>query len=77
VPLSEVHRMPLIVFDDELSRSPFPVTHAVSLHVLHQVNPISLQRLCRSRGIVRFKVEVEVCPLIHELDGGVLLVYQF
>ena len=47
------------------------------MHVLHQVNSISFQRVCRSRGIVRFKVEREVFPLIHELDRGVLLVYEF
>ena len=69
---AKVQRMPLIVFDDELSRSP-----ASLMNVLHQVNPISLQRICRSRGIVRYKVEVEVFSLIHELDRGVLLVYEF
>ena len=41
------------------------------------MNSISLQRVCRSRGIVRFKLEVEVFPLIHELDRWVLLVYEF
>jgi hypothetical protein len=64
--------MPLIVFDDELYRSPGSL-----MHVFHQLNPISLQRICRSRGIVRLKVEVEVFPPIHELDRGVLLVYEF
>jgi hypothetical protein len=33
---AEVQRMPLIVFDDELSRSP-----AGLMNVFHQVNPIS------------------------------------
>ena len=69
---AEVQRMPLIVFDDELSCSPGGL-----VHVLHKANPISLQRVCRRHGIVRFKVEVEVFALIYELDGGVLLVYEF
>ena len=60
--------MPLIVIDDELFRSPGGL-----MHFLHQLNPISFQRICRSCSIVSFKVEVEVFPLIHELDSGVLL----
>ena len=64
--------MPLIVIDDELFRSPGGL-----MHFLHQLNPISFQRICRSCSIVSFKVEVEVFPLIHELDSGVLLVYEF
>ncbi len=64
--------MPLIVFDDELSGSPGSL-----MYVLHKANPISLQRVCRGRGIVCFQIEVEVFALIHKLDRGILLVYAF
>src|SRR5436190_20613289 len=64
--------MPLIVIDDELFRSPGGL-----MHFLHQLNPISFQRVCRSGGIGRFKVEVEVFSLSHELNSGILLVYEF
>jgi hypothetical protein len=70
--LTEVQGMPLIVFDNELLRSP-----SGHMHVLYQMNSISLQRVCRGRGIVRFQIEVEVFPLIHELDRGILFVYKF
>src|SRR5258708_38055897 len=70
--LSEIKGMPLVIFDYNLSRSPGGL-----MHFLIQVNPISLQRVCRGRGIVRFEVEMEVIPVIHELDRGVLLVCEF
>lgn len=44
------------------------------MHVLYQGNSIFPQGFCRSRSIVGFKVEVEVAPLVHELDRGVPLV---
>ena len=47
------------------------------MHVLHQVNPIPLQRVCRSRGIVSIKVEVEMFALIYKLDRWALLAYEF
>ncbi len=46
------------------------------MHVLHKANSTSLQRVCRGRGIVYFKIEVEVLALIHKVDRGVLLVYE-
>jgi hypothetical protein len=64
--------MPLVVFDDELSRSPGGL-----MQVLHKANPILLQRVCRGLDIVCFKIEVKVFALIHKLDRGVLLVYEF
>jgi hypothetical protein len=68
----EVQGMPLIVFDDELFCSPGGL-----VHVLHKANPISLQRVCRSSGIVCFKIEVKVFALIYEFDRGILLVHEF
>ena len=47
------------------------------MHVLHKATPISLQRVRGARGIVCFKIEVEVFAPIHKLDGGVLLVHEF
>ena len=59
--------MPLIVFDDELACSPGRL-----VHVLHKAHTVSLQRGRRGRGIVRFKVEVEVFAFVYELDRGIL-----
>ena len=64
--------MPLIVFDDELSRSPGGL-----VHVFHEAHPVSLQRVRHGRDVVCFKIKVEVSALIHELDRGVLLVDEF
>jgi len=47
------------------------------MQVLHKANPILPQRVCRGLDIVCFKIEVKVFALIHKLDRGVLLVYEF
>ena len=63
--------MPLIVFDDELACSPRRL-----VHLLHKAHSVFLQRGRRGRGIVGFKVKVEVFAFVHELDRGILLVYE-
>ena len=46
------------------------------IHVLHEANPISLQCVGRGRGIVCFKIEMEVPAPIHKLYSGVFLIHE-
>jgi hypothetical protein len=51
---TEVQGMSSIVFDNEVS-----CPQTVSRTSFNKANPISLQRICRGRDVVYFKIEME------------------
>src|ERR1700682_4885398 len=69
--LTEVQGVPLVVPDGELCRSPGGL-----VRVLHEEDALLLERVGRSPGIVRFKIEVKVLAPVYNPDRGVLLVRE-
>src|SRR6266508_2645877 len=67
--LTKIQRVALIVLEGELSRAPRRI-----VHVSHQSHSVSLQRVGGGPHVIRPEIEVEVIPLVHELDRRVLLV---
>lgn len=67
-----MQRMPLIILDDELARSPRGL-----MNVPVQMHPVSPQRVRNRRHIVGFEVQVEMIALLHKRDKWILLVDQF
>src|SRR5688572_11717243 len=67
-----MQRMPLIILDDELARSPRGL-----MNVRVQMHPVSPQRVRNRRHIVGFEVQVEMIALLHKRDKWILLVDQF
>src|SRR5260370_25460075 len=70
--LTEVQRVPLIILDGELSRSPGGL-----VHVLHETDSVSPQRVRCGLGILRLEIEVEMFARVRERDGGVPFVREF